>query len=108
LKAPNIWIAPYELSSNVESEEIVRVLDAIDFNPSYCNIDILSDLAMLAIDLEVRTKSSVLADLMIDEYLENTGQDDKIARLVLSYYLVEKAYVGSAISFVYDNAPKHE
>jgi aminoglycoside phosphotransferase family enzyme len=106
LKAPNIWIAPYELSSNVESEEIVRVLDAIDFNPSYCNIDILSDLAMLAIDLEVRTKSSVLADLMIDEYLENTGQDDKIARLVLSYYLVEKAYVGSAISFVYDNAPK--
>jgi aminoglycoside phosphotransferase family enzyme len=106
LKAPNIWIAPYELASNVESEEIVRVLDAIDFNPSYCNIDILSDLAMLVIDLEVRTKSSLLADLLMDEYLENTGQNDKIARLVLSYYLVEKAYVGAAISFAYDNAPK--
>jgi hypothetical protein len=106
LKAPNIWIAPYESSSDIGPEKFIHVLDAIDFNPSYCNIDILSDLAMLVIDLQVRTKSSLLADLMIEEYLEITGQDDKIARLVLSYYLVEKAYVGAAISFVYDNLPK--
>jgi aminoglycoside phosphotransferase family enzyme len=106
LKAPNIWIAPYESSSDTEPEKFVRILDAIDFNPSYCNIDILSDFAMLVIDIQVRTKSSLFADLMVEEYLEITGQDDKIARLVLSYYLVEKAYVGAAISFVYDNAPK--
>ncbi len=106
LKAPNIWIAPYESSSDKEPEKFVRILDAIDFNPSYCNIDILSDLAMLVIDLQVRSKSSLLADLMIEEYLEITGQNDKIARSVLSYYLVEKAYVGAAISFVYDNVPK--
>lgn len=106
LKAPNIWIAPYESSQDIELEKFVCILDAIDFNPSYCNIDILSDLAMLVIDLQVRTKTSLLADLMIEEYLEITGQNDKIARLILSYYLVEKAYVGAAISFVYDKVPK--
>ena len=106
LKAPNIWIAPIESSSDTEPEKFVRILDAIDFNPSYYNIDVLSDLAMLVVDIQVRTKSSLFANQMIEEYLELTGQDDKIARLVLSYYLVEKAYVGAAISFVYDNVPK--
>lgn len=106
LKAPNIWIAPYESSSDIEPEKFVRILDAIDFNPSYCNIDILSDLAMLVIDIQVRTKSPQLADLMKNEYLRLTEQDDIVARLVLSYYLVEKAYIGAAISFVYDKLPK--
>jgi aminoglycoside phosphotransferase family enzyme len=106
LKAPNIWIAPSESSPDIEPEKFVRILDAIDFNPSYCNIDILSDLAMLVIDIQVRTKSPQLADLMMNEYLRLTEQDDMIARLVLCYYLVEKAYIGAAISFVYDKVPK--
>src|SRR5713101_5552764 len=61
---------------------------------------------MLVIDVQVRTQSSSFVDLMVEEYLRLTEQDNKIARLVLSYYCVEKAYVGAAISFVYDNVPK--
>jgi aminoglycoside phosphotransferase family enzyme len=106
LKAPNILLAPYESSSGKELETYVWILDAIDFNPAYCNIDVLSDLAMLVIDIQVRTNSLWLADLIVEEYLGLTEQNDEISRLVLSYYLVEKAYVGAAISFVYDKVPK--
>jgi len=81
------------------------ILDAIDFNPSYSNIDVLSDLAMLVIDVQVRMNTPWLADFMIDEYLSLTEQQDEVSRFVLSYYLIEKAFVGAAISIVYDNAP---
>ena len=106
LKAPNIWIEPYFwLYSVREPWNNVWILDAIDFNPSYCNIDILSDLAMLVIDIQVRTKSPKLANLMVEDYLECTGQMDNTSNSVLAYYLVEKAFVGSAINFVYKNSP---
>lgn len=107
LKAPNILIAPppYDSFFESEPEKYVWILDAIDFNPMYCNIDVLSDLAMLVIDIHVRTGSSSLADLMIKDYLKLTKQENEVSRLVLAYYLVEKAYVGAAISFVYDNLP---
>jgi aminoglycoside phosphotransferase family enzyme len=104
LKAPNIWIEPSPWHYR-EPWKYVWILDAIDFNPSYCNIDILSDLAMLIIDIQVRTKSPVLANLMVEDYLEYTDQMDETARSVLDYYLVEKAFVGAAISIVYDNVP---
>jgi len=44
-----------------KSLEICLSLDAIDFNPMYSYIDILSDFAMLVIDIQARTKSRELA-----------------------------------------------
>jgi hypothetical protein len=61
---------------------------------------------MLAIDAEIRTQSTSLANEMIDYYLTLTGQDDDISRQVLGYYLVEKAIVGAAVSIVYDDLPQ--
>src|SRR5205085_1000072 len=83
----------------------VYLLDAVDFNEMYSNIDIVSDVAMLVIDIQTRTKSLELANLMIEEYLELTRQQDKLSRLVLSYYLVEKAIIGAAVSILYDRLP---
>ena len=100
IKSPNIWIVP---DSN--SQQCIKILDAIDFNSLFSNIDILSDFAMLVIDIQTRTQSPSLANAMIDHYLQLTGQDDKIARAVIGYYLVEKAIVGTAISIVYDDLP---
>ncbi len=102
IKSPNIWIVP---GRDGEHRQSIKILDAIDFNPSYSNIDILSDFAMLVIDIQTRTHSFALADAMIDHYLALTGQNEPVARAVLGYYLVEKAIVGAAISMVYDDLP---
>ena len=48
------------------SQLSVKLLDAIDFNPLFNNIDILSDFAMLAIDVWARTQSVTFACRMID------------------------------------------
>ncbi len=106
LKAPHIWIMPHNHLSYTDPGEYVRVVDAIDFNASYCNIDILSDLAMLVLDIQARTKSSVLTNRLIDDYLWLTGQDDEISRSVLNYYLLEKAIMRAAVSIIYDNLPE--
>ena len=105
LKAPNIFMASYNDCSLQELWRHVWIIDAIDFNHSYSNIDVLSDLAMLVIDVQVHMKSPGLATFMVDQYLALSGQQNEAAQLVLAYYLVEKAFVGAAISFVYDNAP---
>src|SRR5207247_1238668 len=62
LKAPNIWIAPLPLPGtqneywyHKEPWKYVYLLDAIDFNPMYGYIDILSDFAMLVTDIHART-----------------------------------------------------
>ncbi len=112
LKAPNIWIAPLpqpgtpnEYWYEKEPWKYVYLLDAIDFNPMYSYIDILSDFAMLVTDIHARTKSREQADQMIEQYLELTNQQDKTARLVLAYYLVEKAIIGAAVSILFDKVP---
>ena len=105
LKAQNILIAQYKPWNDGDLWRRIWILDTIDFNPSYSNIDVLSDLAMLIIDVQVRMKTPWLADFMVDEYLSVTKQQDEVSRFVLSYYLVEKAFVGAAISIVYDNLP---
>jgi len=105
LKAPHIWITPYNYISDTEPWEYVRVIDAIDFNPSYCNIDILSDLAMLVLDIQARTKSSVHTSRFIENYLRLTEQEDEISRAVLAFYLIEKAIMWTAVSIVYDDLP---
>lgn len=106
LKVPHIWIMPYDAENcQAEPERFIKILDAIDFNPLFCNIDILSDFAMLVTDIHTRTGSAKLADTMVADYLQDTRQDKPEARLVLGYYLVEKALVGAAISILFDNLP---
>lgn len=111
LKAPNIWIDPLPDAQQKSFydrkpwKENIYLLDAIDFNPMYSYIDILSDFAMLVTDIHARTRSLELANLMLEEYLGLTNQQDTASRLVLAYYLVEKAIIGAAVSILYDNAP---
>lgn len=108
LKARNIWIMPGSPHHDTECLEIwngVRVLDAIDFNPEFSNIDILSDFAMLVADIDARTDSPELASSMIRDYLRLTKQEDKGSRFVLEYYLVEKAFIGAVVNILYDKNP---
>jgi aminoglycoside phosphotransferase family enzyme len=106
LKAPHIWIAPYSSCFRGEPWRYVYLIDAIDFNLMFCNIDVLSDLAMLLIDIQARTKSFELAKYMEGYYLKRTGQQDEISIAVLNYYIVEKAIMWAAVSIIFDNLPE--
>lgn len=106
LKGRNIWIDPCEDNSFEAAKKCVKVLDAVDFNPMYSNIDILSDFAMLVVDVQARTESIPLANLMMKRYLELTQQEnDAVAKAVLAYYLVEKAFIGGIVNIIYDDLP---
>jgi aminoglycoside phosphotransferase family enzyme len=107
LKGPNIWIEPYSYTATRQ----VAILDAIDFNPMYSNIDTLSDFATLVVDVQTRLRctsfASALTEKMINLYLQETQQYmDEAVHVVLRYYLVEKAFVSAAISIVYDDLPE--
>lgn len=104
LKTPNIWIAPHCDKGSGEVRDYVLLLDAIDFNPAFANIDVLSDFAMLVVDIQVRMGSEYLVDTMIENYLTSTRQQNAEARLVLNYYLIEKAMVGAAVSVIDDQS----
>ena len=104
LKAPHIWIASRD--SCCKQESWISLLDGADFNPTYTHIDVLSDLALLMVDVQARAQSVLLADFLMENYLLYTDQQDDLSRAVLAYYLVEKAIVGAAISIVYDNLPE--
>ncbi len=104
IKSPHIWIA----SDGSNSEQIwsFNLLDAIDFNPMYNHIDILSDFAMLIADVQAHAPFPVPVNEMVDCYLQETNQDNEVARRVLDFYVMEKAIVGTGISILYDSKPQ--
>ncbi len=106
LKSTNIWVTQYYDRREQKSRKNVKLLDAIDFNASFSNIDVLSDFAMLVIDVQARTQLPELAGTMIEEYLAMTRQQDESARFLLKYYLVEKAMVGAVINIIFDRQPE--
>lgn len=114
LKTRNIWLG--EIKNNSHSVQ-VNILDAIDFNATYCNIDVLSDVAMLAIDIRSVSMHShdnrvnrrhklakQLANYVTKKYLSVTGQQDKSAKVALKFYLIEKAIVLAIMDLIYDRA----
>jgi aminoglycoside phosphotransferase family enzyme len=113
LKARNIWIESAEKSNDPAHR--VRLLDAIDFNPSYCNIDVLSDIAMLIIDVQavdthlhqhgsLKTRGRELGQFILDTYCYYAQEEksDETTQLVLTYYLLEKSLVRASTSLFYD------
>src|SRR5207253_5853152 len=104
IKSPHIWIAS-DGSAGMLAWSF-NILDAIDFNPMYNHIDILSDFAMLIADVQARTQSSLLVNEMVDCYLRETNQDNEVDRAVLDFYILDKAIVGTGISILYDDKPQ--
>lgn len=100
LKTKNIWIELILQNDNPLYD--VYILDAIDFNESYRNIDVLADLAMLVVDVEANGREG-LGSYLSETYLALTKQtEDENARVVLAYYLLEKAIVCAIVCLVYD------
>ncbi len=117
LKATNLWIcqASNPRSQSQLTDRRLIALDCVDFKPEFCHIDTLSDIAMLAIDLEMRLTSwssnpqdqrrgKRLTKLFLNTYLHEMGEKET-ARLLLDYYLIEKAMICTYMSILYDDMP---
>src|SRR5258708_33945107 len=121
LKATNLWIYP---SKNGQRE--LLALDCVDFKADFCHIDILSDVAMLAIDLEMRLtrwsdnyedkkNGRKLTNHFLYTYLKEAILKEAILKeamakgdptwLLLEYYMTEKAMVCAFMSIRYDQLP---
>lgn len=120
LKATNLWVFPenraYFLGLMKRSQQLIA-LDCVDFNPDFCHIDTLSDVAMLAIDLEMHVTKSFdtsidnyhgqkLAKHFLHSYLREIRETSIIAWPLLEYYLTEKAMVCAYVSILYDKLPE--
>ncbi|SRR6266496_561069 len=119
LKATNLWVRPAKiLFLDLENSPLqLLALDCIDFNPEFCHIDMLSDVAMLAIDIEMNVQSwsdrdkskeygQGLAYYFLYRYLREMQEYSMDAWPLLRYYMTEKAIVCAYVSILYDRQPE--
>lgn len=119
LKATNLWLKPPTppFSYFRQSAPQLLALDCVDFNPKFCNIDTLSDVAMLAIDLEMRQSKFLWTNVakghgricvqnFLAAYLKDMQEQNPwIVRPLLEYYMIEKAMVCAYMGVLYDGLP---
>jgi aminoglycoside phosphotransferase family enzyme len=105
LKLTNLWIWP----ASAKFPPQLLALDCIDFNPDFCHIDTLSDFAMLAMDLQMHLLDKShhhvdedLVEAFISTYLQEAAEDEASVRLLLKYYITEKAMVCANVSILGD------
>ncbi len=73
----------------------IYVFDCIEFSPAFrCN-DVASEIAFLAMDLELRGRRD-LADAFVDAYV--TAADDPDIRALLPYYAASRACVRAVVA----------
>ncbi len=75
----------------------VRVFDCIEFNPALRWIDVMSELAFVAMDLLARNQAP-FAYRFLDRYLQLTGDYSGVA--LLRYYIVYRALVRAKVAMM--------
>jgi len=105
LKVTNLWIRSALFPSR---RRRLLALDSIDFNPEFCNIDTLSDVAMLAVDLERLCSDPGFIDRFLGTYLDLSQEDLQNVKLLLEYYMTEKAMVCMYVSVLFDRHDGYE
>jgi aminoglycoside phosphotransferase family enzyme len=107
LKASNLWLYP----GRRMFRRRLLALDCIDFRPDFYHIDKLSDIAMLAVDIQAHEIASAneyrgksLTETLLYEYCQEMSENEENARLLLRYYMTEKAIACAYVSILFDNA----
>ncbi|WP_089938756.1 bifunctional aminoglycoside phosphotransferase/ATP-binding protein [Candidatus Entotheonella palauensis] len=86
-------------------EESLQIIDCIEFNPQFRYIDVVSEIAFLAMDLE-RLGFGAEADAFVHAYVR-ASQDVTLYRLV-DFYRCYRAYVrGKVRTFLLQEAAPH-
>jgi aminoglycoside phosphotransferase family enzyme len=119
LKATNLWIDPEKpiLWGLMKSPQRLLALDCVDFRPDFCHIDTLSDVALLAVDLELRLTNLLDEDAgsqldmtsakyFLSCYLDEVRQNNQDSWMLLAYYMLEKAMVCAYVSILFDKLPE--
>lgn len=107
LKLTNLWVVPNTLR---KSSRTLFALDCIDFKPDFCRIDTLSDVAMLAMDIEAHyietpLQEERLAQGFLTTYLQTMKENETSLQPLIEFYLTEKAMVCAYVSILFDHAP---
>lgn len=113
LKTSSLWINEGTKKGSLR----LNALDCIDFEPDFCHIDTLSDVAMLVVDIQMhlldkgngsfaKQDEKELHDYFLGCYLKEMNEDLDIALPLLEYYLTEKSMVCAYVSILLDNAPE--
>lgn len=123
LKTTNMWIEPDKsyLFGLIKQPRQLFAIDCVDFNPEFCHIDTLSDLAMLVIDLEMHfltdwlkldfcsnwqgQEGECLTMYFLDCYFREMHEDKDKWGSILEYYMTEKSMVCAYVSILYDERP---
>ena len=96
VRAEHIYFEPQQL----------QIIDCIEFNQRFRHIDVASEVAFLAVDLE-RLGASHLAQHFLRAYVQHSG-DVSLYRL-LDFYRCYRAYVrGKVVSMHLRNAPPEQ
>lgn len=102
LKVANLWV-------RTEPEKHLLALDCADFEPRFYYIDTLSDVAMLAVDIQAHLSvyrgealAKQLTDKFLDTYLKETSDKREDANILLEYYMIEKAMICSYMWITFD------
>jgi aminoglycoside phosphotransferase family enzyme/predicted kinase len=85
------------LGNMVLIDGAMRIFDAIEFNPELRWIDVINEVAFLAMDLAAKGRDD-LAWRFVNGYLEHTGDYD--GTRVLRYYLVYRAVVRAKVAAI--------
>jgi predicted kinase len=85
------------LGNMVLIDDEIRVFDCIEFNEDFRWIDVISDVAFAAMDLEHRGQAG-FARRLLNAYLERTGDYGGLA--VLPYYFVYRALVRALVDVI--------
>ena len=85
------------LGNMVLIDGAVRIFDAIEFNPQLRWIDVINEVAFLAMDLAAKSRDG-LARRFVNGYLEHTGDYDGVR--VLRYYLLYRAIVRAKVAAI--------
>jgi aminoglycoside phosphotransferase family enzyme/gluconate kinase len=85
------------LSNLVELESGVTAFDCLEFDPALRWIDVISEVAFLAMDFQVRGRDD-LAHVFLNTYLEETGDYRGLA--LLRYYLAYRSMVRAKVAAI--------
>lgn len=117
LKATNLWVQDKSLLwGRKKFRKRLLALDCVDFNPAFCHIDTLSDIAMLAIEIEMRIKNWPSEDAnrqckaspvehFLNTYLEKTQEACETLWPLLHFYMTEKSMICAYMCILFDDLP---
>lgn len=126
LKITNLWIPETGILPGIKKfPKRLYALDCVDFNEEFCYIDTLSDVAMLAVDMEMHlatvlkkvissksetdsshkpgvSQAKELVSRFLTLYLTKMHEDENAVKPLLEYYMLEKAMVRSFMCILFD------